>query len=144
MFSKSTLSRFFAKVSPEPNSGCWLWTGAAINTGYGVINVRPKLWLAHRLSYRAFVGPIGGLLVLHRCDVRCCVNPERLFTGSQADNMADMLGKGRQGYGKPLCRRGHPFTPENTIVFVQNGYTTRRCISCRDAWRARYAARERA
>jgi len=27
--------RFFDKISPEPNSGCWLWTAGVDSCGYG-------------------------------------------------------------------------------------------------------------
>jgi hypothetical protein len=36
-----------------------------------------------------------GLHVLHRCDEPRCCNPEHLFLGTQAENMADMHRKGR-------------------------------------------------
>lgn len=34
--SKPLLAYFQEKVSPEPNTGCWLWTGNEARGGYGV------------------------------------------------------------------------------------------------------------
>lgn len=98
----SELARFESKYVGEPNSGCWLWDGAVEVGGYGVMKVGKKAddsyrqERAHRLAYEHFVGPIpAGMLVCHRCDVRCCVNPAHLFVGTHQANMDDMYRKGR-------------------------------------------------
>lgn len=87
-------------------TGCWLWTGRLNHKGYGTVTFRGKSWQAHRAMYADRVSEIpAGLLVLHRCDVRACVNPEHLFTGTNQDNMSDMVAKGRQARGEYLSAR---------------------------------------
>lgn len=92
---RSVADRLLSKVEMDPNGGCWLWSGSHDRAGYGRIRSEGRLDGVHRVSYGLFVGPIGGQNVLHRCDVRCCCNPEHLFLGTQADNVADMYAKGR-------------------------------------------------
>lgn len=88
--------RFFSKFIPEPNSGCWLWEAGVNACGYGTIRVERRSTLAHRLSWEIHKGVIPeGFNVLHQCDVRCCVNPEHLFLGTQTVNIHDMEAKGR-------------------------------------------------
>lgn len=71
---------------------CWLWRASTNDLGYGLFGPRR----AHRASYEFFYGEIPkGMSVLHRCDVRNCVNPEHLFLGTQADNVRDMMQKKR-------------------------------------------------
>ena len=86
---------FYSMISAEPMSGCWLWMGNATKNGYGVIAQN----YAHRLSYAMHNGEIGNLHVLHRCDNPGCVNPKHLFLGTQQDNNADKLKKGRASGG---------------------------------------------
>lgn len=87
---------FWAKVSKADGDSCWGWTGALISTGYGLISVRGELTLAHRYSYTVNVSPIpDGLHVLHRCDNPKCVRPDHLFLGTNNDNIADRVAKGR-------------------------------------------------
>ena len=86
-----------------PMSGCWIFMGWLLPHGYGHIGrggrARGTL-LAHRAAWIAHRGEIpAGKCVLHRCDVRCCVNPEHLFLGTLQDNTNDMMAKGRHRIG---------------------------------------------
>lgn len=119
--------RFWDKVSPEPNSGCWLWTGGADSNGYGRFGI-PKAYkttLTHRYSYSALVKPADGQFVLHRCDNPACCNPNHLFLGDQTDNMRDMARKGRNALNnQPLrnsqkthCLNGHPLTGPHVRIW---------------------------
>jgi hypothetical protein len=98
---------FMKHVYPEPNTGCWIWGGSINGYGYGrIYGKHEPIKLAHRISYTIFNGPINDLSVLHKCDVRCCVNPDHLFLGTQRDNVHDMISKGRKvtAYGESVGR----------------------------------------
>ncbi len=98
--------RFFSKLIPIAD-GCWGWSGSTDNHGYGQISVGSKQTgrmnhKTHRLGYELMVGPIPpGMKVLHRCDNPICARPDHLFLGNQADNMADMIAKGRDRKNSP-------------------------------------------
>lgn len=93
----TTIERFEAKYIPEPTSGCWIWTASLGSTGYGQFHDGERVVKAHRFSYSTYIGTIpDGMHVLHRCDQPLCVNPSHLFIGTNADNVADMVAKGRQ------------------------------------------------
>lgn len=84
------------RSSPEPNTGCWLWDGSVNRFGYGKASRRNRTVGAHRLSYEVHKGRIPeGLQVLHKCHVRCCVNPDHLYAGTAQDNMDDKMRRGR-------------------------------------------------
>lgn len=87
--------------TPEPNSGCVLWLGKVNERGYGKIKNNGKEHRVHRLVYQLH-NPgedISEKVICHKCDVPSCVNPDHLFSGEQADNMRDMLEKGRHRGG---------------------------------------------
>lgn len=134
--------RFWAKVSPEPNTGCWLWSGAVTPAGYGKIAINRRLKAAHRLSYEMNVGPIPeGLEIDHLCKVKCCVNPAHLEPVTHSENCR----RGPQGEhtarimrAKTHCPRGHPYSGKNLKIGAKG---ERRCRTCENAsvsrWRKR-------
>lgn len=88
------VSRFWSRVAVS--DGCWLWLGAVTSGGYGRVGYKNRHFQAHRVAYVLAHGAIPpGLNVCHVCDVRRCVRREHLFLGTQADNVADMVRKGR-------------------------------------------------
>lgn len=98
--TKTLQERFDEKYTPEPTSGCWLWTDSLDRAGYGNLRML-RLVKAHRVSWALHRGALpDGLHVLHKCDVPACVNPDHLFLGNQADNMIDMASKGRAQRGE--------------------------------------------
>jgi len=98
LFDKFIEKIFFGR------SDCWYFGGSLDNGGYGMIE-RKK---SHRVSWNLFNGEIPkGMNVLHKCDVRNCVNPDHLFLGTQKDNVLDMCIKKRNKSNTPLGEKNH-------------------------------------
>lgn len=88
---------------------CWIWTGGTNADGYGRIGRAGTKILAHRFSWELHNGPVpDGFHVLHHCDNPPCPNPAHLFLGTDADNVHDMLSKGRGPTGDRSGVRLHP------------------------------------
>jgi hypothetical protein len=95
--------RFWEKV--DRSESCWMWRGSIASNGYGSFRGRTGTETAHTVSWRLHHGEIpNGLFVLHKCDVRPCVNPDHLFLGTAQDNSSDMVAKGRH---PSLTRSGY-------------------------------------
>jgi hypothetical protein len=102
--TKSEAERFWCKVDRRGPDECWEWQAARSEHGYGAFGLTgfgSGKVPAHRWSYAETVGPIpDGMHVCHRCDNPPCVNPQHLFVGTLADNMRDMVEKGRSLKGE--------------------------------------------
>lgn len=131
----SAEKRFFKRV--EKTTDCWLWRGGVTQQGYGQFTVGYKYYPAHKFSYEVTNGPVGkGMVICHKCDNPLCVNPTHLFVGTQADNMRDMILKGRhRNQVKTHCSRGHEYNTENTLTSVGGKRDCRICIKIRRAKR---------
>lgn len=123
----ATVPQRIAFYSRVDGNGCWIWQTHIMPNGYG----RLSNWLAHRLSYVAFVGPIPeGLTIDHLCSVRACVNPNHLEPVTIAEN--NERGAAR----RPECKKGHPKTPENLAPRADRPGKFR-CLPClHDQWKA--------
>ena len=134
--------RFMAFVSPEPNSGCWLWSGAYFKKpnqdGYGMfwMGKTRRAAFAHRVSFELHKGPIpNGLVIDHVCRVKGCVNPEHLRAVTHRTNTRENNSSVcTVNAHKTHCKRGHEFTVENTKL-VPGG---RECVACRRMTRMRH------
>ena len=106
---KTLAERFWAKVDKNGPimraelGQCWVWTAATKDGGYGVM--RPSgqrsgpAVKAHRVSLMIAGVDIDGLVVRHRCDNPPCVNPSHLETGTQVENVEDIVERGRIARG---------------------------------------------
>lgn len=99
--------RFFASCTYDEKTECWDWLGSLSPRGYGRIRVAGKNIRAHRYSWILKHGRDipEGMVVCHKCDNPKCVNPDHLFLGTIADNVADCVSKGRHARGEKLA---HP------------------------------------
>lgn len=138
--------RFWDKVIPITESGCWAWLGAVRVTPYGAeygrYNFEGKNRSAYKVAYEQLVGPVpSGLHLDHVCRVTCCVNPAHLEPVTNAVNVQ----RGWDARGKHThCKNGHPI---DGITNWRNGTTCRICQMAAQAKpdaRARKNARARA
>jgi hypothetical protein len=84
--------RFWMKVNKQAPNGCWEWTGARAGKEQRYAQTRHDG--KHVLVHRLVMGEPDGL-VLHHCDNPICVNPDHLYVGTYADNVRDMMERGR-------------------------------------------------
>jgi hypothetical protein len=126
---KSTLPERIALCSErDPVTGCLLWT-AGTRGGYGRIFWRGKYLRAHREVWAAKNGQIpAGMNVCHTCDTPRCIEVEHLFLGTQPDNIADMIAKGRDRkvYGEAHHKAK---LTENDVITIRADNRTQAAIA---------------
>ncbi len=156
---RSVLERLSERVNflgPVPGhnpslGSCWVWTGGLNKGGYATIlgEESRSSELIHRVSFRLHHGPIqDGLVIDHLCRNRACCNPSHLRQVSHRENILCGTGASARQSRKTHCKRGHEFTPDNTIIKAatkRNPLGTRRCLECQRAeGRSRYSGDGRA
>lgn len=119
--------RFWTKVDSSGGpTECWPWQASRHRFGYGVVGVGSATDgtrgtdVAHRVAWQVTNGHIpAGACVLHRCDNPPCCNPAHLFLGTQRDNFAYMVSKGRVRRGE---RTGTAKLTEDDVVDIRSVY----------------------
>lgn len=141
--------RFWERVIQRGPDECWGWNDKLGPNGYPTIyfynNGKNRSIKGHRLSFLIHNGhfPLNGC-ACHKCDNPECTNPNHLFDGSIADNNRDMTSKGRHWETiKTHCKRGHPFSEENTKLIVRKRGTYRQCIMCKYMLQKGYVMRRK-
>lgn len=109
------LARFWSKVDKTPGlgpkGGCWLWTAAKFDKGYGAFRLFGAQYRANRIALIVCLGADNPeQFALHTCDVPACCNPTHLYWGDHDQNMEDMYSRGRGPVGD---RNGKHTKPES-------------------------------
>lgn len=117
--------------APAPHSSCILWTASKRGYyGHGHFWLNGRLNAAHRVAWELAHGPIpAGLCICHRCDVPACVNPDHLFLGTQADNVIDMIAKGRRADSPKGEQSGKSKLTEEEVRAIRASCKSQRAIA---------------
>jgi len=115
----NALSRFMDKVHKDPDTGCWEWTAGKDRAGYGAFRINNKTYKSHRLIAEHHGKDITDKVVRHQCDNPGCVNPDHLLTGTQADNIQDMMDRGRHAQGS---NNGASKLTESQVIAMRKKY----------------------
>lgn len=111
----------FSRWSEYTENGCRVWTGTLFRDGYGQMTWKGRVRRAHAVAWEeAGRGSLpAGMVFCHTCDNRRCVNPDHMFIGTNKDNMADMVAKGRSGRGSKNANA--KLTAEQVRAIRQDG-----------------------
>lgn len=104
--------RFWSHTDKRSDDECWNWTADCSRAGYGGLwNSKTNNNIsAHRYSYELHYGSIAkGMLVMHSCDNKKCVNPKHLRLGTVKENVQEAIERGL----RPKCAIPITFGEQN-------------------------------
>ncbi len=145
------LIRYLIAVKMPKDDSCLEWTGPLSQSGYGTFRSNGQPAATHRAAYELANGPIPeGLLICHKCDNPPCFRPDHLFVGTNADNAADRVAKGREPRGserpnavldeakvrwaRAQYMAGTMTLPDIATALNINYYTVQSAVSRRKCW----------
>lgn len=110
---------------------CKLWHMSCTAGGYGQVVICGDHFYVHRLEWEMHNGPIpNGFVIDHTCRVRSCYEITHLRLVTPAVNATEnSTSPAALNKVKTHCKRGHPFTPENTRISTRRT-GSRVCKTC--------------
>lgn len=137
-------ARIAAKIVIDEN-GCWIWTGASADGGYGSLWFGGRTRRVHRVVYELLVGPIPEGLDLDHvrargCQSRACANPAHLEPVTEQENTLRGDSIPARNAAKTHCDRGHLLDETNTYVKRDGRRNCRACERSRSRRRRAIAA----
>ncbi len=105
------VDRFWSYVARGRRDECWTWLRGLDKDGYGKFQWGPRGAQVHVKAHRlalALATRKDGEVAMHSCDTPSCCNPDHLRWGSQAENRADCVSKGRHAKGATHGSVSHP------------------------------------
>jgi hypothetical protein len=127
--NKPIIERIRVKTIQSPDSDCLLWTGSIDQNGYPLITISRKTKRVHRVVYEIKNGVIpNGMAILHKCDVRNCINPLHLMIGTQLENIIDMDAKSRRHILRSEDN-GNAKLTKKTAIEIYNSSLSQRALA---------------
>ena len=127
---------FEKNIKFSTETDCWIWNKGTSASGYGRYYIDGVQRYAHQYSYELYIGPIpNGLLVLHRCNNKPCVNPDHLYAGTYSNNNDDVrrTGGGYKKTNQEYCGRGHLMLTGSLYVGRDGRRQCKSCAQIRNA-----------
>lgn len=132
------MERMEGRISPEPNSGCWIWTGFSNSKGYAYFYFGGKTHRVTRvvLEYKLGYMP-DDMQACHKCDNTYCVNPDHLFIGTNLENQQYRARKFRHHFSQlspdqVILIRQEPVTLSGYALARKYGISIRAAYDCRN------------
>lgn len=120
--------RLRRKVSENPSTGCWEWTGYTPPSGYASSSFNYKKMYIHRVVLELSGVEIpDGMQVDHVCRNRKCCRPNHLDVVTGAENLRRGNGASAVNFRKTTCKHGHPLFGDNVRIRKSG---KRQCMEC--------------